>query len=53
MFQTNILEKKNQNIFCLVTFFFPRNSCRLWNNVEKYGRRWHYNTAHAPWMLYS
>ena len=35
---------------------FPRNSCRLWHNVEKYGRglaghRWQHDTTHALFVL--
>jgi hypothetical protein len=28
--------RKNQNILCSITFS-PRKSCRLWDNVEKFG----------------
>jgi hypothetical protein len=34
MFQTKVVEKFKTSILCLITFF--RNSCRLWDNVEKY-----------------
>jgi hypothetical protein len=35
MFQTNVVEKIRTHILCLITFF--RKSCRLRDNVEKYG----------------
>jgi hypothetical protein len=35
MFQTKVVEKIQTRILCLITFF-PK-SCRLWDNVEKYG----------------
>ena len=38
MFQTNLVEKIKTHILCSVTFFPPRKSCRLWENVEKYYR---------------
>jgi hypothetical protein len=34
MFQTKVIKKTH--ILCSVTSF--RKSCRLWGNVEKYGR---------------
>jgi hypothetical protein len=36
IFQTNVVEKIKTRILCSITFFF-RKSCRVWNNVEKYG----------------
>ena len=36
MFQTKVVEKIKTH-FMLNKFFF-RKSCRLWDNVEKYGR---------------
>ena len=36
MFQTKVVEKIKTHILCSVTF--PRKSCRLWDNVGKYGR---------------
>jgi hypothetical protein len=36
MFHTKSVEKIKAQILCLITFF--RNSCRSWDNVEKYGR---------------
>jgi hypothetical protein len=35
MFQTKVTEKIKTHILCSITFF--RKSCRLWDNVEKYG----------------
>jgi hypothetical protein len=35
-FQAKAVEKIKTYILCLITFF--RKSCRLWDNVEKYGR---------------
>ena len=35
MFSTKVVEKIKTHILCRVTFF-PRKSCRLWDNVEKY-----------------
>jgi hypothetical protein len=35
MFQTKIAEKINTHILHSITFFLK--SCRLWDNVEKYG----------------
>jgi len=35
MFQTEAVEKIKTHILCSITFFFL-NSCRLWDNVEKY-----------------
>ena len=36
MFQTNVVEKIKTHILCSVMFL--RKSCRLWDNVGKYGR---------------
>jgi len=36
MFQTNVAEKIPTHILYSITF--SRKSCRVWNNVEKYGR---------------
>jgi hypothetical protein len=36
MFQTNVVEKIQTHILCSITFL--RKSCRVWNNMEKYGR---------------
>jgi hypothetical protein len=53
MFQTKVVDKIKTHVLCYVTFF--RKSCRLWDNVEKYGTAgqatWQYNTAHALCML--
>ena len=38
MFQAEVIEKIKTHILWSVTFFPPRKSCRLWDNVEKYGR---------------
>jgi hypothetical protein len=35
MFQTKTVGKIETHILCSVTFF--QKSCRLWDNVEKYG----------------
>jgi hypothetical protein len=50
MFQTKVVEKIKTHILCSVIFF--KKSCRLWDNVEKYGRArqaTHDNTEHALW----
>ena len=48
-----VVEKIKTHILRSVTFF--RKLCRLWDNVEKYGRARQpmdgYNTAHALEML--
>jgi len=52
MFQTNVIEKIKAHILCSVTF--PRKSCRLWENVEKYyraGQATDANMAYANCML--
>ena len=36
MFQTNVVEKTKTHILCSITF--SRKSCRLWDDVGKYGR---------------
>jgi hypothetical protein len=36
MFQAKVLSKIKTHILCSKTF--SRKSCRLWDNVEKYGR---------------
>ena len=36
MFQTKSVDKTKTNILLPVTFIF-RKSCRLWDNLEKYG----------------
>jgi len=36
MFQAVFSEKIKTQILCLITFFLK--SCRLWDNLEKYGR---------------
>jgi len=38
MFRTIVVEKIKIHILYSVTFFFKWKSCRLWDNVEKYGR---------------
>ena len=35
MFQTKVVEKIKTHVLCSVTFF-PRKSCRLWDNANKY-----------------
>jgi len=52
MFQTKVVEKIKTHILCSVTF--SPQSCRLWDNVEKYcGTRQATvdNIAHAHCML--
>jgi hypothetical protein len=52
--QTKVVEKISTHILCSKKFFFPRKSCRLWDNVEKYctaGQVKDDNTAHAHCML--
>jgi hypothetical protein len=43
--------RESQNMHFMFNNFFFRKSCRLWDNVEKYGTiaqtTWEYNTAHA------
>jgi hypothetical protein len=54
MFQTIGVEKIKTHISCSVAFFFLRKSCRLWDNVEKYGTAGQAtddNMAHAHCML--
>ena len=44
MFQTKVVEKIKTRVLCSITF--PRKSCRLWENVEKYctaGQATYYN----------
>jgi len=53
MFPAEVVEKLEIHILCSETFFF-RKSCRLWDNVEKYGRPGQAtddNTAHVHCML--
>jgi len=53
MFQTQVVEKLEIHILCSVTFF-PRKSCRLWDNVEKCcraGQATDDYTAHVHCML--
>jgi hypothetical protein len=52
MFQTKVVEKIKKYILCSITF--PRKSCYLLDNVEKYGRAVEDtddNMAHAVCML--
>jgi len=52
MFQTKIAHKAETQILCSVTFI--RKSCRLLDNVRKYGTAGHAtddNMAHAHSML--
>jgi hypothetical protein len=39
MLQTKVVETIKIHIFCRITF--SRKWCRLWDNVEKYGRARH------------
>jgi hypothetical protein len=36
MYETKVLEEVETHVLCSITFF--RKSCRLWDNVEKYGK---------------
>jgi hypothetical protein len=48
--------KEYQNIHFVFNNFFSRNSCRLWDNVERYGniiQVTYDNTAHARCTLYN
>ena len=51
MLQIRALDKIKAHILCSVTYF--RKSCRLWDNVEKYGgaREAEYNRSHVLCML--
>jgi hypothetical protein len=52
MFQAKVVEKNETHILCSITLF--RNSCRLWDNVEKCcraGQATDDNMAHAHCML--
>ena len=52
MFNEKVVEEIKIRILCSVTDF--RKSCRLWDNVEKYGRARQVtdgNMAHAHCML--
>ena len=53
-FQTKAVQKIKTHILCAVTFFVPRKSYRLWDNMEKYCRAGYAtdeNTAHAHFLL--
>jgi hypothetical protein len=53
MFQTKAVEELKTHILCSRNFF-PRKSCRLCDNVEKYCAAWQArddNMAHAHCML--
>jgi len=46
--------RENQNKYLMFSILFPRKSCRLWDNVEKYGTAGQAtddNTAHARFVL--
>jgi hypothetical protein len=52
MFQTKFVDKVKTHILCSLNFF--QKSCRLWDNVEKYGKARQPtddNMAHAFCML--
>jgi len=55
MFQTNVVEKIKTHILSSITF--PWNSCRLWDNLEKYGTAkqavWQYNAAQKRRALHA
>jgi len=54
MFQTKVVEKIKTHILCSVTLF--RKSCRLWDDMEKYGRAGQATVdrvAHAHCMLHT
>ena len=56
MFQTKFVQKIKTHILCSITFFFPPESCRLWDNVDIYCTAGHAtddNMAHAHCMLYN
>jgi len=44
MFQIEAVQKVETHILCSVTF--SQQSCRLWDNVEKYGR-----AGQATWRI--
>ena len=51
IFQTKDAEQLKMRILCSITFYF-RKSCRLWDNVEKYGETaTDDNMAYAHCML--
>jgi len=47
--------RENQNTNFRLNIFFSRKSCRLCDNMEKYGtvgdHIWQYNKGHPPYML--
>jgi hypothetical protein len=52
MFETKFIEKTKTHFFLSVMYL--RKSCRLWDNVKKYGRAKEAtddNMAHAQYML--
>ena len=49
MFQTKVVQKIKTHILCLVTI--SRKSCRLWDNVEKYGRAWQAQEGDRIWRM--
>jgi len=56
MFQTKVVEKITTHILFSIAFIFLRESCRLWDNVEKYcrtGQATDDSMAHGHCMLYT
>jgi hypothetical protein len=49
MFQVKAVETIKTHILCSVTFF--RKSCRLWDNVEKYGRAGQDTDGNMAWRV--
>ena len=46
-----VLEKTEVQNICSTNFFFFRKLCRVWDNVEKYGRGTDHNMTHAHYIL--
>ena len=54
MFQIKFIEKNQHRHLMPDNFFFFQKSCRLWDNVEKYGKAKQAandNMAHTRYML--
>ena len=49
MFQTKVVQKIETHILCSINLF-PRKSCRLWDNVEKCGKRRRRHMHLACWI---
>jgi hypothetical protein len=50
IFETIVIEKIKTCILCSI-IFFSRKSCRLWDNVEKYGRGRQATDGNIQWYL--